>query len=297
MPYRTIDYSEVLWDERGSPYWRAADGSRVYIPPASAMSMWDNPRVREWAKAQGYTAQQDPTTGQASVTATNRPGTSLFRQGGVWNSDEGNFDRPINWGNVLSMGVGGLIAAPLVAGAVAGGAGSAGAGAGGAGTGAGGAGGAAAGGTLASASIPGLHAAVPAGIASQGASVGVPLAMGGAAGAGALGGLYNAAPAGIASQGASAGTALPGAAGAAGGGTSLASRLFGGENSLLDVRDLLGLGLAGGSLFAGGGTPAAQDQLNALLATAQGRVNATEPLFQNLLRMTNAQLPRYAKEG
>jgi hypothetical protein len=97
----------------------------------------------------------------------------MYESGGLihgrseWDSKTGEYSQPINWGNIMSLAVGGAIAAPFVAAAVGAGAGAGAGGAAGAGE--------AAGGTLAStAGATGIGTLAP-GVAASGA---VPAALG-----------------------------------------------------------------------------------------------------------------------
>lgn len=158
-----IDYSQILFDGSGKPYWRRQDGSKVYLPPLVAMQSND-PRAVEWARSMGVYRDE---AGQ--VTNQSAPGSSLFKERGHWDQDTGGWKQDTNWNNIASIGVGAMMGAPYLAGAFGGGAASPAAAAS--------QGSAAANGTLASSSIPGLHTAVPGAIASQGASATVPIAQ------------------------------------------------------------------------------------------------------------------------
>lgn len=123
MPYDAPDYKTVLWDERGSPYWKTASGKKTYIPPLVAAQMRDEPRAMEWAKSKGVTIdyQTNPETGEVSVGAGGvvnnaAPGGGLFHKRGQWNSETGEWDTPLDWGNILSMAIaGGLTAGAATA--------------------------------------------------------------------------------------------------------------------------------------------------------------------------------------
>lgn len=187
MPYDAPDYKTIYWDERGSPYWMTAGGKKNYIPPITAAQYHDDPKMLAWAKSKGasidYVKGEDGnmTVGPGGVTNTSVPGQGILHKGGTWNSEKGQYDTPFDFGNLMSMIVGGTMAAPLLAGALGGGAA---AGATGAGGEAAAGGGAAAGaGTLASSTIAPLAGATPAGIAS-----GTGMAAGGAGGASMAGG-------------------------------------------------------------------------------------------------------------
>src|SRR3990167_6488624 len=45
---------------------------------------------------------------------TGKPEGGFFHGGGEWNTETGEWDQPFNWGNLMSLGVGGAIAAPVV---------------------------------------------------------------------------------------------------------------------------------------------------------------------------------------
>lgn len=93
-----------------------------------------------------------------------------------------------------------------------------------------------------------------------------------------------------------AGTNITGAQ-ALGGGAGL-----GGIRGALDAlgltpRDLAGLGLAGINAARGNRPVSAEQDIERLLALAEGRINQSEPLFQALMAMANAGLPQYARGG
>lgn len=92
-----------------------------------------------------------------------------------------------------------------------------------------------------------------------------------------------------------AGTNITGAEALGGGG-------LGGIRGALDAlgltgRDALGLGAAGLSAMRGNRPTSAEQDIERLLALAEGRINQSEPLFQALMAMANASLPRYARGG
>lgn len=142
--WRTLMEGGVKWDAKG-PYYPTSDGRKAYIPPIAAAQYDDDPRMLQWAQAQGATLRDSP---QGITAGTSVPGGSLLKNRGTWNSQEGGYDQGINWGNVAALGVGGLIAAPAIAGLAAGAGGGAAAG--------GGATAASGGGTLASSAVPGF---------------------------------------------------------------------------------------------------------------------------------------------
>lgn len=87
--------SAVLYEPgTNRPYLPLPNGGRSYLSPA----------------AMGET--------------TNRaPNGSFFKNRGTWNTQTGQWDTGVNWGNVLALGIGGALAAPAVAGAFGAGAG------------------------------------------------------------------------------------------------------------------------------------------------------------------------------
>ncbi len=216
MAYDAPDYQTVLWDANGKPYWKTASGSKTYIPPIVAAQYQDDPKLRAWAASQGESIDYSKVAsgGQAAVTNNARPGASLLKNAGTWNSKTGQFDRGVNWGNIMALGIAGAIAAPFVIGAVAGGAGAGAAGGTGAGVGLGETG--ATVGLASGAGLPGAVAApTVAGIGTAAATT--PTLVGTAAGPGATttaAGLGTV-PAGIgesaATTGLASGAGLPGA--------------------------------------------------------------------------------------
>ncbi len=120
MAYDAPDYSVVLWDASGKPYWKLASGKKSYIPPIVAMQERDDPKLLAWAKSQGFSIGTNPDG--TTAIKTNAPGGGLIHNRGTWNSQTGKYDQGINWGNIAALGIGAAIAAPFVVGAVAGGA-------------------------------------------------------------------------------------------------------------------------------------------------------------------------------
>lgn len=167
-----LDYSTLLWDN-GKPYYLSASGKKSYVPPASAMSMWDDPKALAWAKSQGYYIDggREGLTKPMEVGADGKviippnpvhmasQSGGIFHTTGTWDSNSGEFEHSIDWGNIMTIAIAGAIAAPFVAAAVGGAVG------GGAGGAAGGAGGA---GTLASSAIAPTLGTLP-GVAASGA--------------------------------------------------------------------------------------------------------------------------------
>lgn len=121
MAYDAPDYTVVLWDSKG-PYWKTGSGKKTYIPPITAAQYQNDPKMQAWAKSQGASIDYSPVASGGSPVVTNNsvPGSSLFRERGVWNSAEGGYDQGINWTNIAAIGIGGAIAAPFVVGALAG---------------------------------------------------------------------------------------------------------------------------------------------------------------------------------
>lgn len=252
----------VQWDPSGKPYYNTSDGKRDYIPPVAAAQYRDDPRMQQFATQFGVNAEHP---------SGNIPGGGLLHQRGVWNSQKGQYDQPIDWGNLMSMGVGGFLTGGLLdafAAPAAGGSAAAG------GTSAGASG--ASGGLLPGITTP-MQVAAPAYAGTAGMSA-----------ADVAGGMLGGAGAGATAAGATAG------AGAASGGSGLLNSILKG---LKDYGPIAGLGLAGANAVRGltQGPPAANEDLKRILGLAEGRVNATEPLFQALNAMATAQLPKYSK--
>lgn len=122
MPPVAIDYSRILFDGQGRPYWLKADGSKVFLPPLAAMQSSD-PRAVEWARRMGVSVDDKGT-----ITNQAAPGASFLRERGHWNAETGQFDQDINLNNIVStavgagLGLGGLNMIGAVGGAAGGGA-------------------------------------------------------------------------------------------------------------------------------------------------------------------------------
>jgi len=265
VAYDAPDYQHVLW-ENGKPYWKTASGKKTFIPPLVAAQMRDDPEILAWAEKQGVKIdfQTDPETGQITIGEGGiqnhaAPGGSLFRERGQWNSEKGEWDRPINWSNIMAMGVGGAMAAPFIVPALAA-AGTSGA----AGSGVAGAGSIGVGETAAMTGLAGSGFGTGAGLGFSAipASLGGAAAAGGAAAGGAAAGGAGGGAAGGAAPLSSITAPTFGGAGAAGGGGGIAGTVspiaaptLGGATSTavpLASSPLLGTGAAGVGLPAGG---------------------------------------------
>jgi hypothetical protein len=103
--------SDIQWDPQGRPYRTVLQdgsgmkaGQRTYVSPAEVSPQnTSDVRLLQWA-------QQNSA-----------PSGSLLRERGVWNAREGKWDRPVNYGNIGNMAVGGFLAGPAIAGAYGGG--------------------------------------------------------------------------------------------------------------------------------------------------------------------------------
>lgn len=110
---------------------------------------------------------------------------------------------------------------------------------------------------------------------------------------------------GLVTANASAGGGL-GAGTAAAGGGSILDRVL--DSATPEVRngvlgwlsdnwsDLAGLGLGVGAAAQGFREPQAQKDLERILGLAENRINQAEPLFDALVAMSQAQLPKYVRE-
>ena len=115
------DYSKVLWDASGKPYWQNSDGTKTYISPMAAAAYGNptdpsyDPKLAAWAHSMGavinYGAPDPNGTPTATVQSTGTPQGGLFTNRGTWNSQTGAWDQGVNWGNVLSMVAAGVITA------------------------------------------------------------------------------------------------------------------------------------------------------------------------------------------
>lgn len=268
MPYRPVNYvAGVQYDERGQPFWWYEDGGRYFISPLAASSMRHEPKAVAWARSQGVHDNPDGT-----LTNNATPGPSLFKERGAWDADSGDMNQGVNWTNIASMGVGGLIAAPFVAGAVGGGA-------------AGGGAGAAGGGAGTSASTAGGL-----GLASGGA---LPLGTGLTA----------------AQMTTPAFGSLLGATGAAGAGVPVAAATTAATPSVLQrlkglvpdsIGDVAKLATGAAALipqFTGAGNSNAfgnaeiEDEVKRALALQRGRVEQAQPVYDALVNMAYGMTP------
>lgn len=124
-----VDYQHTFYEANGQPYWKKVGGGKLYISPAAAMSMFDDPQALAWAKSQGYeirggrqglddaskgTVGPDGKTtyGPSPVTMADQGG-GLWRTTGTWSGDSGKFESGFDWGNAFTM----LVAAGMTAGA------------------------------------------------------------------------------------------------------------------------------------------------------------------------------------
>src|ERR1700741_3808069 len=94
--------SGIQYDERGRPFILTPDGRKSFISPV----------------AMGGQAPTDET--------------GIYRKGPQWDQNKGDWETPLDWGNILSTVVGGGLTAGVANAAMAGGAAAGGGGAGGA---------------------------------------------------------------------------------------------------------------------------------------------------------------------
>lgn len=134
----TPDYQHTLYEANGQPYFNKVGGGKLYVPPASAMSMFDDPRALQWARSQGYyidggreglEASSQPTTdAQGRVTQAPSPvhtqdqSNGFFHTRGTWDADEGKFESSLDWGNILTLVVAGALTAGVATAVMGGGA-------------------------------------------------------------------------------------------------------------------------------------------------------------------------------
>ena len=237
--------SSIRWDERG-PYrillMGPDAGQKRYVAPAEVNPLnTSDPKLLQWA------------------AANQRPGQSLLKNAGTWNSETGDWDRGTNWTNIANMGVGAFLGGPALANAFGGGSGAA---------------SAAGGGTLPASSVP-VSAAMhgPAAIASQGVSAGLPATA-------PLGGVA----ANAATQAGSGGI-LKKIADLAGNPATQIAMAAG-------LPLLTGMGPGGGS-----GTPEIPDELKRYLGLSEARIRRVDPLHQAATQMAFQGLPTYGRQG
>lgn len=119
----TVDNQHVYWDEQGRPYNKKVGGGKMYIAPLSASSSED-PKMREWAAKMGVKVDySDPTNHPGgTVLDSGRPGGGMFHESGTWNGNEGQWDQGLDWGNILTMVVAGVLTAGAASALMGGGA-------------------------------------------------------------------------------------------------------------------------------------------------------------------------------
>lgn len=129
LPGRTgqADTQHTFYESNGQPYFKKVGGGKQYIPPASAMSMFDDPKALAWAKSQGYEIKggaqglEDASRGivgpdgkttyaPSPVTMPSQSG-GLWHTTGTWNSETGKMDSSFDWGNLFTMVVAGVVTA------------------------------------------------------------------------------------------------------------------------------------------------------------------------------------------
>lgn len=277
--------SDIAWDPQGRPYrtylldgpWGRA-GERTYVSPAEVSpSNTSDPRLLQWA-----------ATHQA-------PGGGFLHGRGVWNDDTGQWDQPINGGNLMSLGVGGFIGGPAIAPLFTGGGGGLAAGEAGVIPGTGiptvsGAGGVAAGVTAPSAAsatsaaaglLPNTTPVPYSAVALEPPSA----AAAGGAGGGGLGALTPATHGGAGATQAATGT------------TSIVDRI---KQSLTDPRTYATLAPLLTSLAttgSGGGGSAGSDELRRIQGITEARMRRVDPLHQVATQLAFQRAPIAAKQG
>ena len=111
----------IFWDPTtNAPYYKTSDGKKAFVPPVAAAQYRDDPKMLAWAKSQGATLATDP---EGITSGSSVPRGNLLRSRGTWNSQTGQYDQPINWGNLASIGIGTAIAGPALMSAFGGGGG------------------------------------------------------------------------------------------------------------------------------------------------------------------------------
>lgn len=129
LPGRTgqADTQHTYYEANGQPYFKKVGGGKMYIAPATAMSMFSDPQALAWAKAQGYEIKggrqglEDASKGTVgpdgktrfpdSPVVTNSQSGGIFHTTGTWNPDSGQFDSGLDWGNILTLVVAGVMTA------------------------------------------------------------------------------------------------------------------------------------------------------------------------------------------
>jgi hypothetical protein len=82
------------------------NGSYIYVSPAMSLQFLNVPGMREWATSHGV----DFGPNDSSI-AINRPSGGVLHDSGTWNAQTGQYDQGLDWGNIVTMVVGGLMTA------------------------------------------------------------------------------------------------------------------------------------------------------------------------------------------
>jgi hypothetical protein len=280
MPYTPLDQTRVLWDASGRPYWASTDGkTRHYIPPMAAAQYRDDPRMLAWAASQGFQLQRDAQGDIAGMDIA--PGAGAggnrpldFRSGRQWDTERGEYRTGFDWGDVVTLGAGGLVGAGAASAIGGGGAVSA-------------APAAAAPGGAAPVAATGVGGAAGPGIGLSQTGLFAPSAGIGATGVGSsvpLGGMTTA-----------AGTA--GASGAAGIGSKLASGAKDFLGELASPQGAAGLAALIAGLSSQGSGQQNTEELQHIQAMTEARMRRTDPLHQVATALAFGRMPTNYRQG
>lgn len=241
MPYDPVhpENSGVLYDESGKPYVMQADGKG------------------------GYTRNYiSPVAFGAAPPVDN---TGIFHQAPQWNTGSGQYETPFDWGNLLTLGVGGALglgaADAFLPGLFGGGA-------------------------AASQAAPAMQGGGTV-AANLGSASALPSLGGAAAGAG--GGSAAAASAGAAGLG----PAMDGGSSFDAAGNALSHAASGGFNTT-DLLKLLGVGGLTGLNLAQSNRSPYPPELDSILALQKQRMDAQTPLYNSILKLSQSRLPTSA---
>jgi hypothetical protein len=102
------------WDGTREAFRDYTDGHVYWIDDAGVSHDWpgedgrvtraDAKRARDWARGTYGNDVQAIVEGTGGFGTV--PGSSLFKERGVWNPDTGQYDQHANWNNIIDIGVG-----------------------------------------------------------------------------------------------------------------------------------------------------------------------------------------------
>lgn len=109
---------DLQWDNE-KPFYNLQNGGKQYLSPMMAVGLKNS------AERDGTPLDPRITNFLGSGGPGDAPGGGYLHSRGHWNPDKGKWDQDINYGNILSTGLAGAMAAPALMGLAGGGGGAA----------------------------------------------------------------------------------------------------------------------------------------------------------------------------